>query len=173
LERFTRQRGHAGVKGPETPQKKERKPPLLLGITHRRRMDMVVIEGTIGEVMAAVGRVARRNVPVAMGLLGDGPWEEVMENIGLFIGFGEIASWLPESLRISIDWSEAAIFTEIACRESSKEWVTIVRFVIDEESMRSSAEAAAAQLGKTTEEVLRLPWFSIPGQVEFFREVSE
>lgn len=135
---------------------------------------MIIIEGTAGEILAAVGRVARRNVPVAMGLLADAPWEEVMEESHLFIGFGELCSWLPGSLRISVDWSEAAIFVEIACQESSnQEWETIGRFVIDGESLRSLAEAAAVQLGKTAEEVLRLPWFSIQGQVEFFREISE
>jgi len=133
---------------------------------------MVIIEGTVGEVMAATGKVARRNVPVAMGLLGDGPWEEAMEESQLLIGFGELCSWFPGSLRISVDWSETAIFIEIACRESSK-WVSVGRFVIDEESIRSTAEAVAAQLGKTAEEILRLPWFSIRGQVEFFREISE
>lgn len=135
---------------------------------------MIIIEGTVGEVMSAVGRATRRNVPVAMGLLGDGPWEEVMEESNLFTGFGELCSWLPESLRISIDWSETAIFVEIACRESSnQEWMSVGRFVIDEESLRSTAEAAAVQLGKTAEEILRLPWFSIQGQIELFREISE
>lgn len=134
---------------------------------------MIIIEGTIGEVMAATGKVARRNVPVAMGLLGDGPWEEAMEESQLLIGFGELCSWFPGSLRISVDWSETAIFIEIACRESSREWMPIGRFVIDEESLRSTAEAVAAQIGKTAEEILRLPWFSIRGQVEFFREISE